>query len=54
MFTNKTLALFRQKQPLFICIFTVLVIQISVTAAVFYLLRDTENPLLEDLKKKLI
>ena len=52
MLTNKTLTLFKQKQPLFICIFTVLIFQLTLTFAVFYSLKDKENPLIEKLIKQ--
>lgn len=52
MLTNQTLALFKQKQPLFICIFTVLIFQLTLTFTVFYSLKDKENPLLEKIIKE--
>ena len=51
MLTNQTLALFKQKQPLFICIFSVLIIQLTLTFTVFYSLKDKNNPLIEKLIK---
>tara|TARA_A100001015_G_scaffold55517_1_gene60986 strand:- start:4748 stop:5434 length:687 start_codon:yes stop_codon:yes gene_type:complete len=52
MLTNQTLALFKQKQPLFICIFSVLIFQLTLTFTVFYSLKDEENPLLNKLIKE--
>lgn len=52
MLTNQTLTLFKQKQPLFICIFTVLIFQLTLTFTVFYSLKDKENPIQEKLIKE--
>ena len=51
MFTKATLDLFKKNQSLFICIFSVLIFQLTVTFTVFYSLKDQENPLREKLYK---
>tara|TARA_Y100000816_G_C26101918_1_gene584291 strand:- start:2026 stop:2715 length:690 start_codon:yes stop_codon:yes gene_type:complete len=52
MLSDQTIKLFKQKQPLFICIFSVLILQLIITFTVFYYLKDSKNPLLENLIKK--
>lgn len=52
MLSDQTITLFKQKQPLFMCIFSVLILQLIITFAVFYSLKDTKNPLLDDLIQK--
>lgn len=52
MLTKKTLTIFKDNQRLLSCIFATLIFQITLTFIVFYVLRDTENPLLEKLQAK--